>query len=112
MAYDEHLAARIRASISGASNLVEKKMFGGIGWTVGGHLAAGAHNDGKLMIRCAKEDHAAFLTDEGAGGMMRGGRAMMGWVLVDADAVADDAELDRWVGRGRDYASGLPPKKP
>ncbi len=37
---------------------------------------------------------------------------MAGWLLVDADAVQDDAELTKWVGRGRDYAAGLPPKKP
>lgn len=110
MAYDPDLADRIRASIAGAPNLVEKKMFGGIGWTVGGHMAAGAHNDGSLMIRCSKEDFAAFIAEEGADGMQRGGKYMTGWVLVDADAVADDAELDRWVGRGRDYAASMPPK--
>jgi len=111
MAYDEALAARIRAALAGADGLVEKTMFGGIGWTIGGNMAAGAHNDGRLMIRCSKADFEAFLAEEGAVGMMRGGKALTGWVLVEPDAVADDAELDRWVGRGRDYAASLPPKK-
>lgn len=111
MAYDPDLAARIRASLAGAPNLVEKAMFGGIGWTICAHMAAGAHNDGKLMIRCAKEDFEGLLAEPGAGGLMRGGKAMSGWILVEADAVADDDALDRWVGRGRDHAASLPPKR-
>jgi len=32
---------------------------------------------------------------------------------LEADRVADDAGLERWVGRGRDFAASLPikPKK-
>jgi len=35
---------------------------------------------------------------------------MKGWILVDADSVVDDAELARWVDRGRDHARSMPPK--
>ena len=110
MAYDTALAERIRDLLVGTPGLVEKKMFGGIGWTIYGHMATGCHNDGRLMIRCAKADFQDLLGEPGAGGMMRGGKPLTGWVLVDLDAVESDAALKVWVERGRDYASGLPPK--
>jgi len=111
MAYDPALADRIRDALAGTPGLVEKKMFGGIGWTVGGHMAAGAHNDGRLMIRCSKDDFAGFIAQEGAGGMQRGKTLMTGWVLVAPEAVDDQADLEMWVHRGRDYAASMPPKK-
>jgi hypothetical protein len=40
------------------------------------------------------------------------GRPMRGWLLVDADAIADDAALARWVDAGSEYAASLPPKDP
>ncbi len=47
-------------------------MFAGIGWTVNGHMAAGAHNDGKLMIRAAKADQAVWMEEPGVDAMRRG----------------------------------------
>ncbi len=111
MPYDPSLAERIRARVAGTDGLVEKKMFGGIGWTVHGNMATGAHNDGNLMIRCSREDFEGLLSEDGALGLMRGGNAMTGWVLVEARAVADDAALDVWVERGLAHASSMPKKK-
>ncbi len=111
MAYDPALADRIRDLLADTPGLVEKKMFGGIGWTIGGHMACGAHNDGQLMIRCGPDDFQAFMEADGADAMRRGGKPMSGWILVQNQAVLDDSALSLWVGRGRDHASGLPPKK-
>ena len=110
MPYNPELANRIRAHLTGTPGLDEKKMFGGIGWTIGGHMATGAHNDGRLMVRSSPEDFPGFITEPGAAGMVHGGRIATGWVLVDAPQVAEDAELHRWVDRGRAYARSLPPK--
>ena len=110
MPYDPALAERIRSHLSGTPGLHEQKMFGGVGWTVHGNMAAGAHSDGRLMIRCAKEDFGAFTAEPGAEGMVHGGRPMSGWVLVAPGAVIEDAVLARWIDRGRAYAASLPPK--
>ncbi len=110
MPYDEQLAARIRTFFTDTSGLTEKKMFGGIGWMIGGHLAAGAHKDGTLMIRCAKDDWADWVEAPGAGPMVQRGRSMSGWILVQADSVATRDALESWLERGRAYAAGLPPK--
>ena len=63
------------------------------------------------MIRCSKADFAPFIAEDGARAMTRGTTPMTGWVLVESEAVLDDAELERWVRRGRDYAASLPPKQ-
>jgi TfoX/Sxy family transcriptional regulator of competence genes len=112
MPYDESMAERIRDLLTGVAGLTEKKMFGGIGFMINGNMAAGAHNDGRLMIRAAHDDSVAFATEDGAALMQRGGKGMKGWVLVDSDAVTADGALEHWVGRGRDHAAGLPPKTP
>jgi len=112
MAYDESFALRVRALLADHPGFTEKKMFGGIGYMLGGNMAAGVHSDDRLMVRCAKEDHATFRAEPGCGAIERGGKDMAGWLLIDRDAVVDDAALAKWVARGRDYAGGLPPKKP
>jgi hypothetical protein len=38
------------------------------------------------------------------------GRAMDGWLRVDPEGVKTKRELERWVGRGVDYARSLPAK--
>jgi hypothetical protein len=35
---------------------------------------------------------------------------MKGWLGVSFDAIAEDADLERWVRRGEEYAASLPPK--
>ncbi|HEX2066779.1 MAG TPA: TfoX/Sxy family protein, partial [Candidatus Thermoplasmatota archaeon] len=94
MGYDEGLAERIRDVLPKA---VEKKMFGGIGWMERGHLVTGvmgdAMGDPAILVRCPPAATAALLKEEGAHPFEQRGKAMKGWVLVDAEAVADDDQL-------------------
>jgi TfoX/Sxy family transcriptional regulator of competence genes len=110
MAYDVALADRIRALLQGTSDLREKKMFGGFGFLVGGHLATSAYQDGGLMIRCSATDCSSFCAEPGARPMMRKNKQVSGWVLIAADHIVTDEDLRRWVSRGRDFASAQPPK--
>jgi len=110
MAYNEELAARIRSAVAGRDDVTEKKMFGGLGFLLNGHMATSAYKGGDLMIRCAKEDWETFVTEKGARPMERKGKAITGWVMVDVGAVADDAALNKWVQRGLDFAASQPPK--
>ena len=109
MAYDEALADRIRELISGEPLLTEQKMFGGLGFMVGGNMAVAASSKGGLMVRCAPEDTEVHLTAGAAPFEMRG-KPMDGWLRVPAEAVTDDAELARWVQVGVAQAESLPPK--
>ena len=41
MAYDERLAARVRALLASRSDVSERKMFGGLTFMVGGNMCCG-----------------------------------------------------------------------
>lgn len=110
MAYDEALAARIRDHVADlAPQAVEKRMFGGLAFLVGGNMAVAASGEGGLMLRCAPEDTERLLAEPGTAPMVMRGRAMNGWLRVD-DAVLDDAGLRRWIAVGVVYAAALPAK--
>ena len=51
MAYDEELADRIREVLWAEPGLVEKRMFGGLAFLIGGHIAVAATRDGRLMLK-------------------------------------------------------------
>jgi TfoX/Sxy family transcriptional regulator of competence genes len=111
MAYDEELADRIRALVASEENLTEKKMFGGLAFLIGGHMAVAASGQGGLLVRAEPEEADPLLDDPAAEPMIMRGRPMSGWLRVPASAVEDQAELERWVGIGVGYAGGLPPKR-
>jgi TfoX/Sxy family transcriptional regulator of competence genes len=110
VAYDEALAQRIRDLVDDKPGVVEKKMFGGLAFLIGGNMSVAASGQGGLMIRCAPEDTDGLLDEPGAEHMVMRGRAMNGWLRVDESAVASDQDLKRWVDRGVAYARSLPPK--
>ncbi len=41
MAYDEAFAARVRIEMAGTRGLGEKRMFGGVGFLLHGHMCVG-----------------------------------------------------------------------
>ncbi len=109
MAYDEGLALRVRGAMGEVPGVVEKRMFGGLAMLVHGNMAVGVGGDA-LIVRCAIDDFAQLLEEPGAQVFDMTGRVMRGWLLVDAEAIAEDEDLQRWVRRGVDFATSLPPK--
>ncbi|HEV8251405.1 MAG TPA: TfoX/Sxy family protein [Gaiellaceae bacterium] len=110
MAYDEELAERIRELLADEPNVTEKKMFGGIGFMVGGNMAVGASSQGGILVRVDPEQSDELVASTDAYPMEMRGRSMAGWLRVDAEHVQDRAELANWVGIGTAYARSLPPK--
>ncbi len=113
MAYDEGLAERIREHVPKA---VEKKMFGGVGWMEAGNMVVGLMAVGSMsdvdaiIVRCKPEETAKVRKEPGVRPFTMRGKAMDGWVLVEAEAVAEDPQLKAWVERSRKYVRTLPPK--
>ena len=103
MAYDEELAAQIRALVP--KDAVEQKMFGGLAFLVGGNMAVAASGQGGLLVRADPAESDELVRTTRAETMVMRGRAMAGWLRVDA---GDD--LAEWVARGVDYARTLPKK--
>jgi TfoX/Sxy family transcriptional regulator of competence genes len=112
MAYDESLADRIRVVLEGTPLLTEKKMFGGLGFMVGGNMAVAASGQGGILVRVDPTEGEQLIATTAAHPMEMRGRAMSGWLRVHTEDVADDEALEEWVQRGATYAGSLPPKQP
>ena len=111
MAYDEHLAARIRALLEGDAGLTEKKMFGGLAFLIGGNMAVAASGGGGLLVRADPAASDDLLTSKSVRPMEMRGRQMRGWLRVDDEAVRTERQLKKWVQVGAGYARTLPPKR-
>jgi TfoX/Sxy family transcriptional regulator of competence genes len=111
MAYDEDLANRIRELIAADPDVTEKRMFGGLAFLVGGNMSVAASGQGGLMVRVDPDATDALAAKPHAGPFEMRGRAMQGWLRVDADGVRTKRQLEPWVERGVAYARSLPPKQ-
>jgi len=108
MAYNLKLAERLRSELSGIP-VVEKKMFGGIGFLLNGNMACGVHKD-NLIVRVDPEKHTTLLKKSHVRPFDITGRPMKGWLLVEAEGTKIDRQLNTWVKEGVEFASSLPPK--
>jgi TfoX/Sxy family transcriptional regulator of competence genes len=111
MAYDEDLANRIRELLAGEPDVTEQRMFGGLAFLVGGNMSVAASGQGGLMVRVEPEKTDALLAKPHARRFEMRGRAMEGWLRVDAEGLRTKRQLEPWVRRGVAYARSLPPKR-
>lgn len=110
MAYDEELADRVRSVISAEPGLTESRMFGGLAFLLGGHMAVAVSGQGGLMVRADPVDTGTLTAGDGVEPMQMRGRPMKGWLLVSGQALSADEQLARWVAVGVDFVRTLPPK--
>jgi TfoX/Sxy family transcriptional regulator of competence genes len=109
MAFDEQLAARIRAHLGKRTGLAEKKMFGGIGFLMKGNMCVGVHRDA-LIVRLDPAATDRALAEPHTRVFDLTGRPMKGWILVEPQGLATAAQLGKWVDRAAKYAASLPAK--
>ena len=110
MVLDEDLAARTRAALGDVRGVTEIRMFGGLCFTVHGHMAVGVTGD-DLMVRLPPEEGEAALAQPGARPMDFTGKPMRGFLYVGPEGTGTTRSLRSWVDRGVALASSLPPKK-
>jgi TfoX/Sxy family transcriptional regulator of competence genes len=110
MAYDEELAARIRALLEGERGVTEKRMFGGLAFLVDGAMAVAASGGGGLLVRVDPARSDELVAATAARPMEMRGRETAGWLRVASEEVAEEDELRRWVAAAAAYARTLPPK--
>ena len=99
MAYDESLAARVRAQLAGEPAYEEIRMFGGLCFKVRGAMWGGVLGD-DLIVRVGAEAYAAALGRAHAGEFRFTGRASPGIVRVAPAGVRTAAQLERWIALG------------
>ena len=110
MAYDEDLANRIRELLAAEPGVVEKRMFGGLAFLIGGNMSVAASGQGGLMVRVDPDETDVLLAEPHARPFEMRGREMAGWLRVETEGVETRDELEPWVSRGVAYARSLPPK--
>jgi len=110
MPYDQNLAERIRTSLKIHPGVVEKKMFGGVGFILRGNMACGVHGNG-LIVRVGAENNDSALSRSFVRPfMVMPGKPMAGWILVAPEGIPTEQDLQYWVELGYKYASTLPEK--
>lgn len=110
MAYDEHLAQRIRELLANESGLTERRMFGGLAFLINANMAVSASGQGGVLLRVDPNQTDELAAKPYAGRFVMRGRELDGWLRVDAEGLETKAQLARWVTRGVGYARSLPPK--
>ena len=110
MPYDEALADRIRGLLADERRLTEQKMFGGLGFLVGGNMAVAVSGQGGLLVRVDPAESSALVASTNASFMEMRGRQMQGWLRVGPEDVRTKRQLGKWLTLGVGYARSLPAK--
>ena len=110
MAYDFELAERLRDALCNVPEVVERRMFGGLAFLIGGNMTVVVSSKGGLMIRADPATAASLVETTEAEFVEIRGRQMRGWLHIAAEAVRSETELRPWVERAVDYSSTLPQK--
>jgi TfoX/Sxy family transcriptional regulator of competence genes len=110
MAFNNSLATRIRDIVAKKRNIVEKKMFGGIGFLLNGNMLVGVWKD-SLIARIGPDLYDAALRDDFVVEFDITGRAMKGWVMIQPDGIDTDAQLSHWIQASLKFVETLPPKE-
>ena len=111
MPYNQVLAQRTRTLLAGRAGLIEKKMFGGVGFMLNGSRACGVQGE-DLIVRVGVENNDAALAQPHARPFPApGGKPMAGWILVAPQGWEVEQDLRTWVEQGCEYAATLPVKK-
>ena len=109
MPFDEALAARVRDALGKRRNLAEKRLFGGLGFLLRGNMLVCVWKR-FLIVRLGHEQAADALLEPYVKEFDVTGKAMKGWVMVEAEGVAEDDALNTWVTRALKFAAKLPAK--
>jgi TfoX/Sxy family transcriptional regulator of competence genes len=110
MAYDEELAHRVRELLADERGLSEMSMFGGLAFLLDGNMSVAVSSRGGLMLRVHPDATDEALARPHAHVFEMRGRAVRGWIRVDAEGLSTKRQLAAWVRRGVEFARTLPPK--
>jgi TfoX/Sxy family transcriptional regulator of competence genes len=109
MAYSASLAARVRQALAARRGVVEKKMFGGVGFLLHGNMLVGVWQH-SLIARLGPAAAESALRQEHVRPFDVTGRPMKGWVMIDPDGIESDRQLVDWIERAIEFVAALPVK--
>ncbi len=109
MAYDEALAARVRAALARRTDVVEKPMFGGLTFMVAGNMCCGVHRN-ELVLRLDAGTRPEDLNSPHVRAWDFMKRPMRGIFAVSPAGCASQETVGHWVELALKHALSLPPK--
>ncbi len=99
MAYDEHLAERVRDLLGGRVD-AEKKMFGGLAFMVEGRMACCVSGQGGLLVKVGRDALPELVELDHVEPMTMRDAVSGSWVHVGHEALGHERALRSWVDRG------------
>ena len=109
MAYNEKLAAEVRAILGDLPGLSEQVMFGGLSFLLHGHMCCGVLGE-ELVVRVGMDQYVEALRRPHAREMDFTGKPMRGFVQVGARGLRNGDAMREWVALGTAFVMTLPPK--
>ena len=109
MPYDVHLAERMRSALNSRKGIVEKKMFGGIGFLLNGNIVVGVWKN-SLIVRLGPDGYEEALREPHVRVFDITGKPMKGWVLVEPEGVDEDDQLKGWIQQAMAFVGKLAAK--
>src|SRR5437667_12904737 len=100
MTFSELQAERVRKELAGRTGIIEKEMFGGIAFLLGGNMAIGVHGE-DLIVRVNPAQTEALLREPGAKpfDLGPGGQSPAGGLRVAPSGYRTGWALRKWLDR-------------
>jgi len=99
----------LRAVLQTNAGVEERRMFGGVCFTLHGNMCVGVHNT-DLILRVGEQRVTELMRQPGVRPMDLTGKVMKAWTTVLPAAIKTDAELARFTGMAVEFVSTLPRK--
>lgn len=110
MAYDESVAARVRAVMKRRKSVGEQKLFGGVAFMLSGHMCCGVLND-ELVVRLGNDGVLDALEEDHTRPFDFTGRVIKSMLYVEPDGFVTESSLKEWTDRAVRFTRSLPEKE-
>ncbi|HQR09149.1 MAG TPA: TfoX/Sxy family protein [Gemmatales bacterium] len=109
MPYSQSLAHRLRDCLDRYPHILEKKMFGGLGFLLNGNMLIGVWKE-YLVLRLGVAQATEALKQEHVKAFDVTGKPLSGWVMIAEDDIDDDLDLKQWLSQAMEFVGTLPGK--
>ena len=102
MAFDKHLADRIREILVKQPQVEEKEMMGGVAFMVNDKMCVGVIKD-EMMARIGPDAFDEAIEKHGCRPMDFTKKPMKGWVFISPEAIDRVKDLEYWIELALEY---------